>query len=180
MSTGRTHRERKEQYIKALEIELARLREAFTHEAKHATNLIQQNEMMLRDSQQEIAILRDILAARGIPYEGEVESRKASIRMTGRDSSSLSPPHMSNRQIPVLYQTSAPPSVGTFSTHDQMFGNGSGMSHTGHSPGTTHHSHSPPGPDVQEQSQGNSPQGVPDMPGIFEKEPQLGVDFILA
>jgi hypothetical protein len=65
------------------------------------------------------------------------------------------------------------------------------MSTSGHSPGTTHHSYSPQGPDIQEISVKQEPGAIPDMPGmpmsvmrmqgigIFEKEPQLGIDFIL-
>lgn len=177
----RTHRERKEQYIKALEIEVSRLRETFAQEQNHANNVVKQQEMMLRESQQEVMILRDMLAARGIRYDTELESRKASARMTsGRDSSSLSPAHMTAR----LYQTPmpGPPSTAGYTTiHDQStFSTGSMMSPSGHSPSGTHHSHSSPGPDIQEQQQGHSPRAVSDLPGIFEKDPQLGVDFILA
>jgi len=61
--------------------------------------------------------------------------------------------------------------------------NGGGqMSLSGHSPGTTHHSHSSPGPDISEFSIKQEPGVLPDMPGamgIFEREPQLGIDFIL-
>lgn len=179
----RTHRERKEQYIKALESEVARLREAFAHEAAHANNMMKQNELVLHESQQEIMILRDMLASRGVPFEGELESRKTNARITGRDASSLSPTHMSPpRVVPAPYQGGIPgPSSNVaFSTHERMYPNGSTMSASGHSPGTTHHSHSPSGPEVAEQSNMGSPEGVPDMPGIFEKDPQLGVDFILA
>ena len=68
--------------------------------------------------------------------------------------------------------------------HRPGYSNGAGSVISGHSPGSqnnpspqTHNSHSPP--ENQETSTYRD-KGVPDMPGIFEKDPQLGVDFILA
>lgn len=51
---------------------------------------------------------------------------------------------------------------------------------SGASPSNTHHSHALHGPDISEQAVKQEHEGVPDMPGIFEKEPQLSIDFILA
>ena len=53
------------------------------------------------------------------------------------------------------------------------------LSNSGHSPGTTHYASSPAGPEIQEFFIKQEEGTVPDMPGIFEKEPQLGIDFIL-
>lgn len=64
---------------------------------------------------------------------------------------------------------------------ESAYGNGRAGSVSGTSQGAaTHHSHSPAGPDIMEQSIKQEPGIVMAMPGIFEKEPQLGIDFILA
>ncbi|KAJ4525979.1 hypothetical protein ABEF95_016646 [Exophiala dermatitidis] len=188
----RTHRERKENYIKALELELSRLRETYLHEqnARHAT--IQQQKLIIEDQQREIIALREILASRGIAFENELENRKAVIAMRPkREEPSLSPPSASNLSPtsmggrPMGYQPvmSGPPSTAT-GYSPQTYINGGPVSVSGHSPGTTHHSHSPQGPDIQEMVFiKKEPGAVADMPrpgiGIFERDPQLGIDFIL-
>lgn len=58
-----------------------------------------------------------------------------------------------------------------------MMSGHSPQSHNNPSPGATHHSNSPP--EIQEMGRSRD-VGTPDMPGIFEKDPQLGIDFILA
>lgn len=54
----RTHRERKERYVKSLEEEVVRLREAFTVITKEKTQILEENRR-----------LKDLLEAHGIPYD---------------------------------------------------------------------------------------------------------------
>ena len=111
-------------------------------------------------------------------------NRKLNIGMhIKRDASnSLSPNPMAVKPHPYQNVVTAPSSTMGYSPmREPQYTNGGGLS-VGHSPGTTHHS-SPSGPEIHETSPMASQQehhGVPDMPtGIFEKEPQLGIDFIL-
>lgn len=72
----RTHRERKEQYMRALETEVSRLREAYTQEISAANLTVHQHREMVRSLSNENNILKEILAANGINYEAEVERRR--------------------------------------------------------------------------------------------------------
>lgn len=54
----RTHRERKERYVKSLEEEVVRLREAFTVITKEKTQILEENRR-----------LKELLEAHGIPYD---------------------------------------------------------------------------------------------------------------
>ncbi|KAK1142099.1 hypothetical protein N8T08_008182 [Aspergillus melleus] len=73
----RTHRERKEQYMRSLETEVSRLREAYTQEISAANLTVHQHREMVRSLSEENNILKDILASQGINVEAEVERRKA-------------------------------------------------------------------------------------------------------
>src|SRR3954454_21230077 len=75
LTRSRTHRERKEQYIKALEIELSRLREGYTSDVAQMNTTLEQHRMMLREHQEENAFLKEILMSRGISYQSELEKR---------------------------------------------------------------------------------------------------------
>ncbi|KAE8351386.1 hypothetical protein BDV28DRAFT_158793 [Aspergillus coremiiformis] len=73
----RTHRERKEHYLRALETEVSRLREAYTQEISAANLTVHQHREMVRSLSDENGILKEILAAHGINYEAEVERHRA-------------------------------------------------------------------------------------------------------
>lgn len=128
-----------------------------------------------------------MLVANGIPYEAELENRKVAIAMQVKrdNSNSLSPNPMAVKPHPYSNMgTAASSTLGYSPMRDPSYTNGGSLS-VGHSPGTTHHSNSPMGPDIQEYSPVNPIKqeyhGVPATPlGIFEKEPQLGIDFILS
>lgn len=183
---ARTHRERKEQYIKALELELSRLREVYLNDSNAAATQIQERDLMIQEQRRENEAMRSILAANGISYESDLDNRKLNMGMhVKRDASnSLSPNPMSVKPHPYQNVITAPSSaLGYSPMRDGSYTNGGSLS-VGHSPGTTTHHSSPAGPEVQEYSPMNpikqEQQGVPDMPlGIFEKDPQLGIDFIL-
>lgn len=177
----RTHRERKEQYIKALEMELQRLREVYLNDANTAASQLEQREILIQEQRRENEALRQILAMNGIPFEKDLESRKINIgvQMKRDASSSLSPNPMAIK--PHGYPAAPAPSS-SIGYSPLSYSNGGSLS-AGHSPGTTQNSNSPSGPDIQEYSSITpikTEGGVPDLPlGIFEKDPQLGIDFIL-
>lgn len=176
----RTHRERKEQYIKALEIELSRLRETFVSELNTANQTIESQKRLLEDQRLENHALRAILASRNIRFEKELGGRKASIALARDNNNGLSAANLS--ALPTFPNgMQGPPSSSGYSTaQEQLYGNGPGMSasgRSGRSPGTTQHSQSPP--ELPEYGIKRENAGVPSMPGIFENEPQLGIDFIL-
>lgn len=183
---GRTHRERKEQYIKALEAEIARLREAFVAESATVQNHLRHSEILLREQQQETMLLREILNSRGIAFEVELQQRKNSLGLGGpQNNRGISPSYAVPRTTPFF--TTLPPSTsqaGMSEIHHPGYANGANSVISGHSPGSqnnpspqTHHSHSPP---EHQETGGYRDKSVTDMPGVFEKEPQLGIDFILA
>jgi hypothetical protein len=174
---SRTHRERKEQYVKGLEYEVIRAKEAFVSEMNKASQQIEHQSLLLRQQQGENAILREMLLSRGIPFEQELQNRKMSLTMPiKRDPSSVSPAHRPSH--PGI--GTGPPSSSAFSPlPDSLYTNGTPHTMSGHSPATTMHGHSPAGPEVQEFAVKQERDGTPDMPGIFEKEPQLGIEFIL-
>lgn len=182
---GRTHRERKEQYIKALEAEVARLREAFVAESATVQHHLRHSEMLMREQQQENMFLREILNSRGVAFEVQLQQRKNALGI-GRpqDGRGISSSYTVPRTT--AFMNAPPPSVSLSGMSELHHGytNGASSVPSGHSPGSqnnqspqTHHSHSPS--DMQEVG-GYRDKSVPDMPGIFEKDPQLGVDFILA
>lgn len=175
---SRTHRERKEQYIKALEAEVTKLRETFIIEKETVLQQIAQQEMMLQDQQREIMALKEMLAARGIQYEGELQTRKASLVISPANQRGISPNFSMPSTSPYAGVMPGPPSTSGFSSvpEQQAFGNGGG-SRPGHSPGMKQHSNSP---EVFDHVIKQEDSPIADMPGIFEKEPQLAVDFILA
>ena len=143
--------------------------------------------MIIENQQRENQALREILAARGIAFENELENRKAVLAMKPkREEHSMTPPSTST----LSPSSAAARSTGygaavtgagsmTSAYSPQTYLNGAPMSVSGHSPGTTQYASSPQGPDIQEFAIKQEEGTTPDMPGIFEREPQLGIDFIL-
>jgi hypothetical protein len=182
----RTHRERKENYIKALEIELARLRETYIVEQNKRDATIQQQKVIIENQQRENLALREVLASRGIAFDNELENRKAMMAMKPkREENSMTPPSMSTLSPPSVGNRSAaygtvrgPGSVAS-GYSPQAYLSTTPMAVSGHSPGATQYGGSPQGPDIQELSIKQEEGAIPDLPGIFEREPQLGIDFIL-
>lgn len=180
LTSNRTHRERKEQYIKALEIELARLRETYARDTNMFNSSIEQHKIALQEQRQENDMLRHILANHGISYETDLANRKSQMGIQSR----LTPPaHTSPMSATYPFQNVAgPPASSTgYTAIESAYLNGRAGSVSGTSQGAaTHNSHSPAGPEIMEQSIKQEPGTVVSMPGIFEKDPQLGIDFILA
>ena len=177
----RTHRERKEQYIKTLEIELSRLREGYTSDVATMNTSLEQHRVALREHQEENAFLKEILASRGISYQAELEKRNAGKSRNPSLSSGTT------MQQPGLYNTmsSARSSTSGYSPQptlpDRSYGAGRlGSLSGGSTSGGTQHSYSSADPGVFEQAIKHESSVVPEMPGIFETDPQLQVEFILA
>ncbi|KAK5084301.1 hypothetical protein LTR05_005377 [Lithohypha guttulata] len=147
---------------------------------------------MLRETQQENMLLREILNSRGVAFEVELQQRKNAIAMGGGPSHSargISPSysiaHSGSPYGTAIPPTAPPSQSGLGDFNPAGYTNGAHNIMSGHSPtapnnsspGTTHHSHS--SPEMQEVG-GSHDIAITDAPGIFEKEPQLGIDFILA
>lgn len=201
----RTHRERKEQYMRSLETEVSRLREAYTHEISAANLAVHQHREMVQSLSDENSILKEILAAHGIAYQPELERRKADRPHPGYPQSSPFgssvgsqpnglPPSNGN-----VYTT--PPTTVSVSSGVSPSANGSanGVEHVTPPPHAPHiSSHidisptqelSPPQPSlngalpcdalaVLDQIAPAIRKGKP-ISGVFELEPQLQIDFIL-
>lgn len=152
-------------------------------------NHLRNSEALLREQQQENILLREILNNRGISFEIQLQQQKNAIAMGAGPQSlrALSPSYSVTQ--PSIYSSVVAPAPQSQSgmsdiQHSGYTNGGSSMmsghspqSHNNPSPGATHHSNSPP--EIQEMGRSRD-VGTPDMPGIFEKDPQLGIDFILA
>lgn len=186
LTVRRTHRERKEQYMRALETEVSRLREAYTNEISDANVTIQKQKEMLQSVRDENEILKEILVAHGIQYGEELEKRRSERPPVGYQSS------------PVTASSTGSQTAGfAHSASQQNTTPGTSIS-TGMSPKTTAVDHpdvAPPLAFAPQQVYHSSPVDhigsldrsacqmadapVPAMRGIFESDPQLQVDFIL-
>ncbi|KAL4806359.1 hypothetical protein BDV18DRAFT_126417 [Aspergillus unguis] len=178
----RTHRERKEQYIRALESEVARLREAYTQEISAANLAVHQHREMFNSVSEKNNLLKEILATHNINFEAELERRKAERPTLPVYHSSPGPGGSVGSQTGTASMT-----VHTYSTPPTTVSS-SGMSPKANMPDKVDFSSMP---DI-----GPSNHGVPAMPcdalaaidrrpaiangGIFEDNPQLQIDFILA
>lgn len=78
---ARTHRERKELYIKALEQEVLRLKESYSHVTRQRDDVAEENRQ-----------LRELLQQHGIATQG-IEARDATFR--GTDHNTTSTPSLS-------------------------------------------------------------------------------------
>ncbi|KAH8429718.1 protein flbB [Aspergillus melleus] len=196
----RTHRERKEQYMRSLETEVSRLREAYTQEISAANLTVHQHREMVRSLSEENNILKDILASQGINVEAEVERRKAeraSPTFPQHHQQPLTSPFASSSvssQPPNVAQpgsnlyttppaTVTPPT--TVSVSSSVSPGMNGVSHVDVSPTqelTPHnHSHYNAPCDALATLDRIAPASrQPAHPnGIFETDPQLQIDFIL-
>ena len=131
--------------------------------------------------------MREILVSRGIAFENELENRKAIMsRAPKRENNSMTPPSIRTLSTPSIGNRSAgygtvvrAPGSATSVYSPQAYLSNASKVASGNSPGATHYTGSPQGPEIQEFAIKQEEGAVPDMPGIFEQEPQLGIDFIL-
>lgn len=149
------------------------MRENYMHD-------VQKKEIIIQEQQRDIAFYRELLASNGISFENELQNRSMAMPIK-RDPNSLSPSNYSPASTAYQSLPRGPSSAAPYSPQQAAgFINGGGLAASTHSPGMTQHSGSPAGPEVQEVViKQETPTAVPDMPGIFERQPQLGFDFIL-
>ncbi|KAJ9394266.1 hypothetical protein DTO282F9_8833 [Paecilomyces variotii] len=177
----RTHRERKEQYIRALETEVSRLREAYTADVASAHASLQQHGEALHGLREENAILKDILASHNINYEAELQRRKGERppgSFAGSSTGSQSAGLQSSGAPPMF--TTPPTTIsspgGSGGDHFELPpNNGPSYQHSGFQ--VSHGGEQPGHLDFSSKA-ANGPV-LSEVPGIFEKDPQLGVDFVL-
>ncbi|EFR02247.1 hypothetical protein MGYG_05249 [Nannizzia gypsea CBS 118893] len=181
----RTHRERKEQYIRALEVEITRLREGYANDMESANMSIMQQKQTLEEVKEENRILKEILASHGINFEAELERRSAPVQSTPQESSY-------GGSISASHSQTAPDmaSMNYLGTPDTSI--------SGRSPGTTisemaqqptagsnnpYFESATPLPGTGYNTSSNSIGGgtalVSSTPGVFDVDPQLGIDFVL-
>ncbi|KAI1917073.1 hypothetical protein LOZ53_002796 [Ophidiomyces ophidiicola] len=178
----RTHRERKEQYIRTLEVEISRLREGYANDITTANASIHQHRQNLEAQREENRILREILTTHGINVEVELDRR----RSPGR-----APSQASYQESSAPSQTTSYPNT-KYVTPDTTVSSGRSPIATGAElvdakPGSSVYSSQAPHTHYGSElgvsgdiimSSDNSPV-VADMPGVFDKEPHLEVEFIL-
>lgn len=162
---------------------MSRLRERYGADTIMMKNTLEQHQNALAEQQTENIILRDILASRGIDFQAEFQNRKAAMMMQSRNGS-FPQPNTGSRsgsygQISPISASSSgrSPRLAT----GQKYSNGRLASATeGSTSGGTFHGHSQAEPGIIERAVKQEPTGIADMPGIFERDQQLGIDFILA
>ncbi|EAS37017.1 uncharacterized protein CIMG_02371 [Coccidioides immitis RS] len=179
----RTHRERKEQYIRALEIEISRLREGYANDINSANMSLHQQRQTLESQKEENRILREILLSHGFNVDAELEQRRGMTRAGSQ---------RSYQESSAQSHSAGYPSGTHYMTPDTTVS-------AGRSPGApgsdfadaqpTSSPYSYQGPKTQKSCQPaisseiSIPSGdhstVADVPGIFDRDPQLGIDFIL-
>jgi hypothetical protein len=144
---------------------------------------LEQHKMALHEYRQENSILRNILISRGIPFENELETRMASANMQSRSASNSDGPSSISPSAP--YKTVIPTPMSTTDyavMPEKTYANGESSSMAGPLSGATHYSRSggPTSPLILEHAIKQEMEPISDMPGIFEKDPQLGIEFILS
>lgn len=170
---------------------MSRLREAYGQEISAANVTMQQQKEQLHSLSAENDAMRELLAASGIPYEAEVERRKADILSRPYQFSPLSNSNSASSQHPGMASsgsqmyTSTPPT--TISNGRSPQTNGPAISPTNEvgqraappclPPSSSSHSHESIGGLDRAGSMSNGP--VHAIGGIFEQDPQLQIDFIL-
>jgi hypothetical protein len=162
---------------------MSRLRERYASETVVMKNTLDQHRNALAEQQTENIILKDILASRGIPFQAELEMRKAAMMMQHRNGSfgQSNGGSMTGSYGQISPSVVSPSSRSPLSASDQKYSNGGLPSHSGQSVmGGAFHGHSQAEPGISERGVKQEPAGISDMPGIFERDQQLGIDFILA
>ena len=145
---------------------------------------LDQYHVALHEQQQEYRLLKDILVSRGVAFERELENRRIAAGMNGRQhSGSVGPSPTTSRPSPFANSmpvASPPTSYQMSPEHGYVNGRAgsTGGSTSGHTP--QNHSTGATSPLIAENAIKQEGSPVADMPGIFEKDPQLGIDFILA
>lgn len=165
--------------MRALETEVSRLREAYTQEISSANVSVQQQRQVIHSVTEENDILKEILSAHGIAYEGELERRKADRPKPGYHQSSPFTSSLASTVPPVPASNSNPVYTTPPTTVSSSF-----------SPRNGENSVSPKSEPVSRGSQMHSHceldlgmsgpvQAVQAASGVFETDPQMQIDFVL-
>lgn len=189
--------------MRALETEVSRLREAYTHEISAANLALHQHRIMAQSLTEDNEILREILSSHGIAFEAELQRRRRSDRPPA---AATTPPLTDPTPNASAFAGHAHTASTTSPMTGSMASTGPSVGHpNNYTPPTTMSSSLSPreGSDISPQPEGMS-HGVessfmdrsvsgsgmmgpvpgtmpvqPTMHGIFESDPQLQVDFIL-
>jgi len=172
--------------MRSLETEVSRLREAYTTEITDANVQLQQHKEALHAVRTENDILKEILIAHGIHYEPELEQRRAERPVVGYQSSPVAASSTGSQTAGLSnstgHQNTTPAT--SISTGMSPGAGGGGMDVSppmGFAPQQqVYHAGPSEGIGAMDRSAcqiEDSP--VPAMGGVFEKDPQLQVDFIL-
>ncbi|EED13324.1 conserved hypothetical protein [Talaromyces stipitatus ATCC 10500] len=185
----RTHRERKEQYIRSLESELSRLREVYSVDINAANQKIKQQQEMVQSLRTENNRLMGILKECGIPVQPqvEIETQETMNAQLGATSYTVGTSSVASQSAGFQSQPgflTTPPS--TFSSPHSAGGDGDdragSRSGTGGGAmpmiGTSFQTGMNLG-DLDYSASSEKDQAIPAVPGIFDEDPQLGIDFIL-
>jgi hypothetical protein len=167
--------------MKALETEVARLREAYTQEISAANLAVHQHREMVHSITEENKMLKEILASHNINLEAEIERRKTERPMPAFQSSPITGGSVGSQTVGV-----ASFSGNTYSTPPTTVS--SDMSPKFHGVDKVDFSSVP---DISPHSYGHAEMpcdalaAIDRRPtiqggGIFENNPQLQIDFILA
>lgn len=163
---------------------MSRLRERYGSDTVMMKSTLDQHRNALAEQQTENIILKDILASCGVDFQAELETRKAAMMMQSRNGSFAPQSNAGSRSGSYGQISPTVISASGRSPHSatgQTYGNGGLPSSSGRlTTGGTFHGHSPAEPGISERAIKQEPRGISDMPGIFERDQQLGIDFILA
>ena len=161
---------------------MSRLRESYGNDTVTMRNTLDQHRSALAEMQVENEILKDILVSQGINFQAELDHRRASMAMQAQSDSliqgtagsragsygQLSPTTLSG-------PSQTPPIL------NRQYSNGTHSTISRPSPGLgTFHGNTMAEPAISETVVKQDPAEISDMPGIFERDQQLGVDFILS
>lgn len=183
LNSNRTHRERKEQYIKALEHEVQTIRESYSNDVMQTNTVITQHREALQQLQEENAYLRDLLRVHGIQFEVELEQRKASRQKMAAYPDKPAGYNGMYQSQGIAALTTPPATINSDLSPQTMSMDRPSLSQGGSSSGApTHGYQSRPTPPYQPQDEFGTSDSVPvpALPGVLEADPQLGIDFILA
>ncbi|KGO70260.1 hypothetical protein PITC_020790 [Penicillium italicum] len=189
----RTHRERKEQYMRALETEVSRLREAYTTEIAEANTSIQQHKELIHSIREENEILKEMLAANGIQYEADLERRRAErppMMPFQSGPGTVTGSSTASQSAPLAHSVSNHNTTPATTISSGMSPRVTGMDHSEVSTAIAHASHqhvyhTGAGEHSMSMDHSSCPpvDTMQPMPaargGVFETDPQLQVDFIL-
>lgn len=157
------------------------MRESYAQDSIIKKNTLDQHLMALGEAQTENELLKEILISHGIDYHNELNHRRNSMAAQSQPGSlgqSAGSRSGSYGQLspPLVSQSGASPPT----MPGRQYSNGNQISLPQQSPGIgTFQGHATVDPGVSETAIKREAE-VPDMPGIFERDHQVGIDFILA